>query len=43
MRDKAVSGADAEVFEPMRWLEAEPERLKGMEAIQGLAFSLGTR
>jgi cytochrome P450 len=43
MRDKAVFGADAEVFEPMRWLEAEPERLKEMEAIQGLTFSLGTR
>jgi cytochrome P450 len=43
MRDKAVFGADAEVFEPMRWLEAEPERLKEMEATQGLTFSLGTR
>jgi cytochrome P450 len=43
MRDKDVFGDNAEVFEPMRWLEAEPERLKEMEATQGLAFAAGTR
>lgn len=43
MRDKSVFGEDAEVFEPMRWLEAEPQRLKEMEATQGLTFALGTR
>jgi cytochrome P450 len=43
MRDKDVFGDNAEVFEPMRWLEAEPERLKEMEATQGLVFAAGTR
>lgn len=43
MRDQDVFGDNAEVFEPMPWLEAEPEKLKEMEATQGLAFAAGTR
>jgi cytochrome P450 len=43
MRDKDVFGEDADVFEPMRWLEANPEKLKEMEATQGLCFAAGTR
>lgn len=43
MRDKSVFGDNAEVFDPMRWLEADPEQLKEMDATQGLGFALGTR
>lgn len=43
MRDKDVFGENAELFEPMRWLEAGPEQLKEMEATQGMTFALGTR
>ncbi|KAK4150335.1 Pisatin demethylase [Chaetomidium leptoderma] len=43
MRDKSVFGDNAEVFEPMRWLEAGPEQLKEMEGTQGMAFASGTR
>ncbi|KAK3294183.1 cytochrome P450 11B2 [Chaetomium fimeti] len=43
MRDKGVFGDNAEVYDPMRWLEAGPEQLKEMEATQGLAFAAGSR
>jgi cytochrome P450 len=43
MRNKSVFGDNAEVFDPMRWLEANPEQLKEMEATQGLGFAAGTR
>ena len=43
MRDKELFGVDADVFEPTRWLTAEPERLKKMEACQSLVFASGTR
>ncbi|KAK3367685.1 cytochrome P450 family protein [Podospora didyma] len=43
MRNKALFGEDAELFEPRRWLEADPDRLKEMEATQGLVFAAGTR
>ncbi|KAH6855941.1 cytochrome P450 11B2 [Chaetomium sp. MPI-CAGE-AT-0009] len=43
MRDKGVFGDNAEVYNPMRWLEADPEHLKEMEATQGLAFAAGSR
>jgi cytochrome P450 len=43
MRNKNVFGDNAEVFDPMRWLEANPEQLKEMEATQGLGFAAGTR
>lgn len=43
MRDKGLFGEDADVYEPMRWLEADPEKLKEMEATGGLAFAAGTR
>ncbi|KAK3376132.1 cytochrome P450 family protein [Lasiosphaeria ovina] len=43
MRNRALFGDDADRFEPQRWLDAEPARLKEMEAVQGLAFAAGTR
>lgn len=43
MKNRAVFGADAGVFEPMRWIEADAEQLKEMEATQGLVFAGGTR
>ncbi|KAK4119040.1 cytochrome P450 [Parathielavia appendiculata] len=43
MRDKDVFGDDAEVYEPLRWLEAESEKLKEMEATQGLVFASGSK
>ncbi|KAK0610346.1 cytochrome P450 family protein [Bombardia bombarda] len=43
MKNKAVFGEDAETFQPERWLEAEPERVREMEAVQGLVFAAGTR
>jgi cytochrome P450 len=43
MKNKAVFGEDADVFEPMRWLEADPDRLREMEATQGLVFAAGSR
>ncbi|KAK4097989.1 cytochrome P450 family protein [Parathielavia hyrcaniae] len=43
LRDKDVFGNDADFFEPMRWLDTEPEKLKEMEATQGLVFAAGTK
>lgn len=43
MKSKLVFGADADVFEPMRWLEADATQLRDMEATQGLVFMAGTR
>ncbi|KAK0713659.1 cytochrome P450 [Lasiosphaeria miniovina] len=43
MQNRALFGDDADWFEPQRWLDAEPARLKEMEAVQGLAFAAGTR
>lgn len=44
MKDKTIFGADADVFNPMRWVDAEgTPQLKEMEATQGLAFASGTR
>ncbi|KAB5576338.1 cytochrome P450 [Coniochaeta sp. 2T2.1] len=43
MKDTHVFGADAEVFSPERWLDADPERLEAMEDVQGLVFASGTR
>jgi cytochrome P450 len=43
LRNKSVFGEDADVFDPMRWLETDPERLKEMEATQGMVFVAGTR
>jgi cytochrome P450 len=43
MRDKASFGPDANSFDPDRWINAEPERLKVMEAAQGLVFMSGSR
>jgi cytochrome P450 len=43
MKDRAIFGADADVFAPERWLTAEPEQLKAMEGVQGLVFAGGTR
>jgi cytochrome P450 len=43
MKDKTVFGHDADVFEPQRWLHAEPARLKAMLSVQGLVFASGSR
>lgn len=43
MKDRGVFGDDAHVFEPARWIDADPARLKQMEAIYGLVFATGTR
>ncbi|GAB1317193.1 hypothetical protein MFIFM68171_07403 [Madurella fahalii] len=43
LRDKDVFGESADVFDPWRWLDAEPEKLKEMEATAGLVFATGTR
>jgi cytochrome P450 len=43
MKDKDIFGADADVFSPERWLDADPEQLKAMESVQGLVFASGTR
>lgn len=43
MKDKSVFGQDADVFEPQRWLDADPAQLKTMEGVQGLVFASGSR
>lgn len=43
MKDRAVFGENADVFEPRRWIDAEPAQLKEMEATYGLVFAGGTR
>ena len=43
MKDRAVFGENAGVFEPRRWIDAEPAQLKEMEATYGLVFAGGTR
>ncbi len=43
MRNRGVFGDDADTFDPGRWLDADPERLKEMEATQGMVFAAGSR
>lgn len=43
MKNKEVFGGDADVYEPMRWLDVDSTRLREMEATQGLVFMSGTR
>ncbi|KAK5653208.1 hypothetical protein OQA88_9106 [Cercophora sp. LCS_1] len=43
MKDKAVFGADAEIFEPGRWIGKNEQKLREMESAQGLVFNTGTR
>ncbi|EFW22229.1 hypothetical protein D8B26_001055 [Coccidioides posadasii str. Silveira] len=43
MKDRVVFGEDARTFEPQRWIDADPEQLKRMEATHGLVFAVGTR
>ena len=43
MKDRAVFGENADVFEPRRWIDAEPAQLKEMEATYGLVLAAGTR
>lgn len=42
MRDKGIFGEDADVFEPGRWLDAQPDKLRQMEGVYGLIFATGT-
>ncbi|KAM7194164.1 Cytochrome P450 [Naviculisporaceae sp. PSN 640] len=41
MHDEKFWGEDAEEFRPERWLEADKDRLKAMEAQLGLTFGYG--
>ena len=43
MKNRKVFGENADVFEPRRWIVAEPAKLKEMEATYGLVFATGTR
>ena len=43
MKDRSVFGKDADIFEPQRWIDAEPTKLKETEAVYGLVFATGTR
>lgn len=43
MKDRAVFGENADIFEPRRWIDVEPAQLKEMEATYGLVFATGTR
>ncbi|EEP76610.1 predicted protein [Uncinocarpus reesii 1704] len=43
MKDRTVFGEDACVFEPRRWIDAQPARLREMEATHGLVFATGSR
>jgi cytochrome P450 len=42
MKDRRVFGENADVFEPSRWIDAEPEKLKKMEGTYSLIFATGT-
>jgi len=41
LHSKEVAGPDAELFRPERWLEADPERLKAMNAQTEMVFKYG--
>lgn len=41
MHDKAVFGADGDVYNPDRWLNASPEQLQAMESALDLTFGQG--
>ncbi|RYO92251.1 hypothetical protein DL766_007044 [Monosporascus sp. MC13-8B] len=43
MRNKAVFGEDADMFNPDRWIDAEPGRFREMELTQGMVFFSGSR
>lgn len=43
MHDKSIFGGDADVYEPSRWMNADADKLKEMEAAYGLVFATGTR
>ncbi|RYO97542.1 hypothetical protein DL765_011143 [Monosporascus sp. GIB2] len=43
MRNKAVFGEDADMFNPDRWTDAEPGRFREMELTQGMVFFNGSR
>ncbi|RYP42672.1 hypothetical protein DL767_000041 [Monosporascus sp. MG133] len=43
MKNKAVFGEDASVFNPDRWIDVQPERFREMELTQSMVFSSGSR
>ncbi|RYP60133.1 hypothetical protein DL769_008262 [Monosporascus sp. CRB-8-3] len=43
MKNKAIFGEDAAMFNPDRWIGAEPGRFREMELTQGLIFLNGSR
>ncbi|GAB1211671.1 hypothetical protein ATERTT37_000795 [Aspergillus terreus] len=43
MRNRAIFGEDADIYEPQRWIDAPVERRKEMDASYGLVFATGTR
>ena len=43
MRDSEIFGADADMFEPRRWVDVKEQKLREMEAVYGLVFAVGTR
>ena len=40
-RQERIFGADAEIFRPERWMEADAERFEEMQAAVDLVFSTG--
>ncbi|KAL4875703.1 cytochrome P450 [Aspergillus karnatakaensis] len=43
MRNQAIFGEDADVYEPQGWIDASSQQRKQMDCAYGLAFATGTR